>query len=316
MVGITDRPFRQLCKEMGAAMTVSEMTPSDPTLREHPRTKLRLDYKGETGIRSVQIVGTEPEQMAYAAQLNEESGAQIIDINMGCPAKKVCSVAAGSALLRDEPRVQAILNAIVSAVNIPVTLKFRTGWDPENKNATTIANIAEQAGITALALHGRTRECKYKGHAEYDTIKAVKQSVNIPVFANGDITSPEKARFVLEYTHADGLLIGRGAQGRPWIFREIQHFLSTGKQLPPMPLSEVRTISIRHISSLHNFYGSKMGVKIARKHIGWYCQYLSPLLLPEVKKSFQLNEPLCQLNAINDIFDLAQTIEKVQTKAA
>lgn len=317
MAGITDRPFRKICKQMGAGMTVSEMTASDPTLRNHPRTQLRLDQRGEKGIRSVQIVGTDPEQMAEAALFNQKKGAHIIDINMGCPAKKVCNVAAGSALLRDEPRVEAILKAVVAAVSIPVTLKFRTGWDPQNKNATSIAKIAEQAGISALALHGRTRECKYKGNAEYDTIKDVKASVQIPVLANGDITSAEKARFVLDYTAADGLLIGRGAQGKPWIFNEINHYLKTGKLLATPKLSIIRDVINQHISHLHQFYGPVMGVKIARKHIGWYFNNISNSLRPLVKESYVLNQPASQLDFVNNIFDVYEsTLERSYSGAA
>jgi tRNA-dihydrouridine synthase B len=244
MAGITDRPFRQICRVLGAGMAVSEMTASNPVLRHHPRTQLKLNHTGENEPRSVQIVGTNPEQMAEAAQYNQSNGAQIIDINMGCPAKKVCNVAAGSALLRDEALVKSILEAVVSAVDIPVTLKIRTGWDPLSRNAVTIASIAEQAGIQALAIHGRTRECKYKGEAEFDTIRSVKRAISIPVFANGDICSVEKAQDVLDYTGADGLLIGRGAQGRPWIFREIDHFLKTGHKLAPPSTEEIKSIMV------------------------------------------------------------------------
>jgi tRNA-dihydrouridine synthase B len=303
MAGITDRPFRQICRQLGAGLAVSEMTASNPALRKHRRTILKLDHSGEDEPRSVQIVGTNPEQMAEAAQFNQSNGAQIIDINMGCPAKKVCNVAAGSALLRDEPLVQSILEAVVCAVDIPVTLKIRTGWDPLSKNAPTIAKIAEQAGIQALAIHGRTRECKYNGNAEFDTIKLVKQAINIPVFANGDITSPEKAREVLDQTGADGLLIGRGAQGRPWIFREIDYFLKTGKHLDPPSIDEIKNIVIHHIVQLHGFYGENMGVKIARKHIAWYFNHIDSALLPHVKESFSLQEPQQQLDYMHEIFN-------------
>ncbi len=303
MAGITDRPFRQLCRELGAGLAVSEMTASNPALRTHRRTLLKLDHSGEDGPRSVQIVGTNPEQMAEAAQFNQANGAQIIDINMGCPAKKVCNVAAGSALLRDESLVKKILEAVVSAVDIPVTLKIRTGWDTLNKNAPSIAKIAEQAGIQALAIHGRTRECKYNGDAEFDTIKLVKQSIAIPVFANGDIDTPQRAREVLDHTGADGLLIGRGAQGRPWIFREIDYFLETGLTLAPPDIDEIKTIIIRHIIQLHEFYGDIMGVRIARKHIAWYFKHLDVSLLPLVKESFSLQEPEQQLNFMGKIFD-------------
>ncbi|PCI21939.1 MAG: tRNA dihydrouridine synthase DusB [Piscirickettsiaceae bacterium] len=304
MAGITDRPFRQICRELGAGMAVSEMTASNPALINHPRTQLRLDHQGENEPRSVQIVGTDPVQMAEAARRNQQSGAQIIDINMGCPAKKVCNVAAGSALLRDEPLVDKILTAVVSAVDIPVTLKIRTGWDTRTKNAITIANIAEQAGIVALAVHGRTRACKYKGDAEFDTIKAVKQAVNIPVLANGDITSAEKAKFVLKYTGADGLLIGRGAQGNPWIFREINHYLTTGNHLARPNLAEVHLVMSKHLRQLHEFYGQVMGVKIARKHINWYLRNIDGLLLPSVKKAYLINKPEQQLAFIDRIFDV------------
>ncbi|MGB0237288.1 MAG: tRNA dihydrouridine synthase DusB [Cycloclasticus sp.] len=302
MAGITDRPFRQICRELGAGLAVSEMTASNPALRNHRRTLLKLDHSGEDEPRVVQIVGTHPEQMAEAAVFNQENGAQIIDINMGCPAKKVCNVAAGSALLRDEPLVNNILNAVVSAVDIPVTLKIRTGWDPLNKNAPTIAKIAEQAGIQSLAIHGRTRACKYNGNAEFDTIKSVKKSIKIPVFANGDITTPQRALEVLDYTNADGLLIGRGAQGNPWIFREIAHYLKTGEKLAPPNLDEIRETITRHLAHLHQFYGDTMGVRIARKHIAWYFKQIDQSLLPLVKESFSIQEPQLQLDFMNKIF--------------
>jgi len=302
MAGITDRPFRQICRELGAGLAVSEMTASNPALRKHKRTLLKLDHRGEDEPRSVQIVGTNPEQMAEAAAFNQSNGAQIIDINMGCPAKKVCNVAAGSALLRDEPLVKEILDAVVGAVDIPVTLKIRTGWDPLSKNAPTIAKIAEQAGIQALAIHGRTRACKYNGNAEFDTIKLVKKSIGIPVFANGDITTPQRALEVLNYTQADGLLIGRGAQGRPWIFREIEHFLKTGETLARPTIGEVKHIITQHIIQLHQFYGDIMGVRIARKHIAWYFKHLDASLLPLVKESFSLQEPQQQLDFMDKIF--------------
>ena len=302
MAGITDRPFRQICRELGAGLAVSEMTASNPALRNHRRTLLKLDHSGEDEPRVVQIVGTHPEQMAEAAVFNQENGAQIIDINMGCPAKKVCNVAAGSALLRDEPLVNNILNAVVSAVDIPVTLKIRTGWDPLNKNAPTIAKIAEQAGIQSLAIHGRTRACRYNGNAEFDTIKSVKKSIKIPVFANGDITTPQRALEVLDYTNADGLLIGRGAQGNPWIFREIAHYLKTGEKLAPPNLDEIRETITRHLAHLHQFYGDTMGVRIARKHIAWYFKQIDQSLLPLVKESFSIQEPQLQLDFMNKIF--------------
>jgi tRNA-dihydrouridine synthase B len=270
MAGVTDRPFRMLCKELGAGMTVSEMVASDPSLRNTRKSVLRLDHTGESGIRSVQIAGADPAMMAAAARYNVQQGAQVIDINMGCPAKKVCNKAAGSALMRDPELVEQILTAVTNAVSVPVTLKIRTGWDSEHKNGLEIAKIAERAGIQSLAVHGRTRSCGYKGEAEYDTIRLIKQSVSIPVIANGDITSPEKASWVLNYTGADAIMIGRAAQGRPWIFREIAYFLETGRRLAEPTIDEVEDIMLRHISHLHSFYGEGQGTRIARKHVSWY----------------------------------------------
>ncbi|MGO1499730.1 MAG: tRNA dihydrouridine synthase DusB [Marinobacter sp.] len=276
MAGVTDRPFRLLCRKLGAGLAVSEMVIADSKLWHTRKSKTRMDHTGEPEPRSVQIAGGDPDMLANAARLNAKSGAQIVDINMGCPAKKVCNKAAGSALMKDESLVRDILEAVVGAVDIPVTLKMRTGWDQDNRNALTIARMAEDIGIQALAIHGRTRADKYNGDAEYDTIAHVKASVGIPVFANGDITSPEKARMVLEHTGADGLLIGRAAQGSPWIFREILHFLETGQHLPAPPLNEVEQILSEHLSALHSFYGELMGVRIARKHVGWYLQSHDP----------------------------------------
>jgi len=270
MAGVTDQPFRQLCRRLGAGMVVSEMVTSDVRLWNTRKSSLRLIHQGDPEPRSVQIAGGDPDMLAQAARRNVELGAQIIDINMGCPAKKVCNKAAGSALLKDESLVQAILHAVVAAVDVPVTLKIRTGWDRQNKNGVDVAKIAEDAGIKALAVHGRTRADLYTGEAEYDTIAAIKQAVSIPVFANGDIDSPEKARAVLHATGVDGLLIGRAAQGRPWIFREIEHYLRTGEYLPAPSLFEVERILLEHLSELHAFYGDVMGVRIARKHVGWY----------------------------------------------
>lgn len=272
MAGITDRPFRILCREMGAAMAVSEMVTSNKQLWHSRKTQLRLDHSGETTPRSVQIAGTDPAQMAAAAQFNVDNGAQIIDINMGCPAKKVCSVMAGSALLKDELLVANILTSVVNAVEIPVTLKIRTGWDPQSRNATRIAEIAESSGIQALAVHGRTRACAFKGEAEYETISAVKSLVNIPVIANGDIDSPEKAAHILESTGSDAVMIGRAAQGRPWVFREILHYLQHGENAVAPDTEEVNNILLKHLKNLYDFYGEAMGVRIARKHIGWYCK--------------------------------------------
>ena len=270
MAGVTDQPFRQLCKRMGAGLVVSEMVTSDVRLWNTRKSSLRMIHDGDPEPRSVQIAGGDPEMLAEAARRNVEMGAQIIDINMGCPAKKVCNKAAGSALLKDEALVHAILHAVVAAVDVPVTLKIRTGWDRAHKNGVSVARIAEDAGIVALAVHGRTRADLYMGEAEYDTIAAIKQAVSIPVMANGDIDSPEKAKAVLAATGVDGLLIGRAAQGRPWIFREIEHYLRTGEQLPAPDLSEVERILLEHLAALHAFYGDVMGVRIARKHVSWY----------------------------------------------
>ncbi|MAC45516.1 tRNA dihydrouridine synthase DusB [Oceanospirillum beijerinckii] len=270
MAGVTDRPFRQLCREMGAGLVVSEMVTSDVRLWHTRKSQLRLDHSGEQAPRSVQIAGGDPEMLAEAARMNAAQGAQIIDINMGCPAKKVCNKAAGSALLKDEALVADILQAVVSAVDIPVTLKIRTGWSPEHRNGVTIAKMAQDAGIQALAVHGRTRSDAYRGDAEYNTIAEIRQAISIPLFANGDITSPEKAKFVLDYTGADAVMIGRAAQGRPWIFREINHYLATGEKLPEPDIDTVYQLLNQHLSALYAFYGDYMGVRIARKHVNWY----------------------------------------------
>ncbi|MDW6091174.1 tRNA dihydrouridine synthase DusB [Vibrio rhizosphaerae] len=270
MAGVTDRPFRELCLRYGAGMAVSEMMSSNPALWKTSKSKQRMVHEGESGIRSVQIAGSDPQLMAEAAQFSVENGAQIIDINMGCPAKKVNKKLAGSALLRYPDLIEDILTTVVQAVRVPVTLKTRTGWDTENKNCVHIAKLAEDCGIQALALHGRTRACLYRGMAEYDSIRAVKQAISIPVIANGDIDSPEKAKYVLEYTGADALMIGRPAQGRPWIFQEIQHFLETGTTMPALPITEVKSILLGHVQALHQFYGTYLGPRIARKHVGWY----------------------------------------------
>jgi tRNA-dihydrouridine synthase B len=274
MAGVTDRPFRQLCKRFGAGVAVSEMVSSNSLLWGSEKTRRRANHEGEVDPISVQIAGAEPQMMADAARYNVDQGAQIIDINMGCPAKKVCNVMAGSALLKDEPLVSRILEAVVNAVDVPVTLKFRTGWDKQNRNALAIARIAEQSGIQLLSIHGRTRACGYSGHAEYDTIRAVKQSTRLPVIANGDITSPEKARDVLAHTGADGVMIGRAAQGRPWIFREIEAFLATGGHVPPPLVAEIHAVLLEHLHDLHAFYGRETGVRVARKHISWYTKGL------------------------------------------
>ena len=274
MAGVTDRPFRQLCKQLGAGYAVSEMAASDPRLWASEKTARRTNHDGEMEPKAVQIAGADPAILASCAKFNVDRGAQIIDINMGCPVKKVCNSWCGSALLQNEKLVGEILDAVVAAVNVPVTLKFRTGWNRENKNALKIAHMAEQAGIAMLTLHGRTRADGYSGEAEYETIAAVKAAVSIPVVANGDITSPEKAKHVLQVTGADAVMIGRAAQGRPWIFREIDHYLRTDEYLPAPLVSEVRTLMSEHLQAHYAFYGEYMGLRTARKHIGWYVRDL------------------------------------------
>ena len=274
MAGVTDRPFRQLCKSLGAGLAVSEMVTSRVELRDSLKSRRRRDHEGEVEPRIVQIAGGDPEMMAEAARLNAAEGAQIIDINMGCPAKKVCNKAAGSALLQDEELVKRILDATVAAVDVPVTLKIRTGWDREHKNGVHIAQLAEQAGIQALAVHGRTRADLYQGEAEYDTIRAIKAAVKIPVLANGDVDSPEKAKAVLEATGADFVMVGRAAQGRPWIFREIEQYLATSRHLAAPEPTEVCSIMLGHLENLYGFYGEFSGVRVARKHISWYLKTL------------------------------------------
>ncbi len=270
MAGITDRPFRQLCRSLGAGLAVSEMTAANPLLWHTRKGRMRRRHAGESLPIAVQIAGGDPGMMASAARQNVADGAQIIDINMGCPAKKVCNIMAGSALLRDEALVARILTAVVAAVAVPVTLKIRTGWDPMHRNGVRIARLAEDCGIQALAVHGRTRACAYRGQAEYETIREIKQAVSIPVIANGDIDGPEKAREVLRRTGADALMIGRAAQGNPWIFREIGHFLRTGEQLAAPGADEIVGTMLWHVRQLHDFHGPRHGVRIARKHIGWY----------------------------------------------
>lgn len=272
MAGVTDKPFRVLCKRLGAGLCVSEMTTSDPRFWATTKSRHRMDHDGEPAPISIQIAGTVPSVMADAARHNVDEGAQIIDINMGCPAKKVCNAWAGSALMREPALVADILEAVVNAVDVPVTLKIRTGWAPDHRNALEIARIAESAGIAALAVHGRTRDQQYKGLAEYDTIAEVKAALSIPVMANGDIDSPHKAEQVLKYTGCDAVLVGRAAQGRPWIFREIGHYLASGELLPGPKLGEVRDVLLGHLDHLHEFYGERSGVRIARKHLGWYAK--------------------------------------------
>jgi tRNA-dihydrouridine synthase B len=278
------------------------MLASNPALRDNKRSLLKAHHNGENGLRSVQILGTDPSQMADAARFNQELGADIIDINMGCPAKKVCAVAAGSALLKNETLVAKILEAVVTAVDIPVTLKIRTGWDLENRNAVKIAQLAENAGIAALTIHGRTRACKFTGTAEYDTIKQVKQSVKLPIIANGDITSPEKAAFVLNYTGADAVMIGRGAQGNPWIFQQILQYLA-GEAYHRPSLNQIQTIMLSHLEQLYCFYGDFIGVRMARKHIGWYFELLGTLPAAEKNTLYQAEHPAQQLALLNAAFN-------------
>ena len=275
MAGITDAPFRKLCRNFGAGMTTSEMTTADISLWHTAKSRRRLNFDMDAEPRTVQIAGSEPAQLALAAQLCVDRGVQIIDINMGCPAKKVCSKAAGSALLRDTSQVQRILEAVVAAVSVPVTLKMRTGWDTANRNGTEVARIAEQSGIQALAIHGRTRACRFKGDAEYETISRIKDAVSIPVIANGDITTVQKSLEVLRVSSADALMIGRGAQGRPWIFRELNHYLQTGETVTPLDINNVRDTMLDHLDSLYRFYGETTGVRVARKHLKWYCVSLT-----------------------------------------
>ena len=302
MAGVTDRPFRQLCKKMGAGMAVSEMVTSNSLLYGSAKTRRRANHEGEVEPISVQIAGSVPEMMAEAARYNVATGAQIIDINMGCPAKKICNVMAGSALLQDEPLVGRILDAVVKAVpDAPVTLKIRTGWDRSHKNALKILHIAQEAGIQALAIHGRTRACGYTGDAEYETIAAVKAEARIPIIANGDITTPEKAKYVLDYTRADAVMIGRAAQGRPWLFREMGLYLARGEKLPSPEVAEIHAVLLAHLDDLYSFYGDLAGMRMARKHIAWYTRGLAD------SASFrhamnQLESTADQLDAVNDFF--------------
>ena len=315
MAGVTDRPFRQLCKRLGAGLAVSEMVGSDPRLRETAKSQRRTDHAGEVEPIVVQIAGADPRQMADAARYNVDRGAQIIDINMGCPAKKVCNVAAGSALLQNEPLVGAIVDAVVGAVEVPVTLKIRTGWDRRNRNAVRIAKIAADAGIAGLSVHGRTRECAFVGPVEYETIAEVKRAVRIPVTANGDIDSPEKAREVLERTGADAVMIGRAAQGRPWIFREIRHYLERGERLAPPRVEEIRRLILDHLADHYAFHGEEAGVRIARKHLGWYASGLDggEEFRREVNR---LDTPAAQIAAVNRFLDrLAARGERIECLA-
>jgi len=301
MAGVTDRPFRILARRFGAGLAVSEMVSSRPELRESRKSRLRLDHAGEPGPVSVQIAGADPAAMADAARHNVALGAQIIDINMGCPAKKVCNVYAGSALLENEPLVARILAAVVAAVDVPVTLKIRTGPSPDRRNAVRVARLAEASGVRLLAIHGRTRACGFAGHAEYDTIAEVKSRVSIPVIANGDIETPQAAREVLARTGADGLMIGRAAFGRPWLFREIEHFLATGETLAPPSAAEVRAVVAEHLEGLYALYGEAQGLRVARKHLGWYARRL-PGGEQFRARVVRLEEAATQRAAVNDYF--------------
>ncbi len=302
MAGVTDKPFRKLCRYFGAGMTTSEMTTADTRLWQSPKSRYRLDLDLGSEPVAVQIAGAEPEQMALAARACVDRGAQIIDINMGCPAKKVCRKLAGSALMKDEALVARILDAVVAAVDVPVTLKMRTGWDPEHRNGPQIARIAEDSGIRSLAVHGRTRACRYQGEAEYETIARIKQDVSIPVIANGDLTTPEKSLEVLRLTNADGLMIGRGAQGRPWIFRELNIYVENDSVKVPLDKNELRDMMLAHLSEIHHFYGEKRGVRVARKHLTWYCDKLANA--DEFRyQSVRVSSASEQLRLINEYFD-------------
>ncbi len=304
MAGVTDRPFRQLCRQFGAGLVVSEMVSSNPLLQKTRKTQLRMDHSGEGHPRAVQIVGGDAEIMADAARYNVDQGAEIIDINMGCPAKKVCKKAAGSALLQDERLVKQILQATVKAVNVPVTLKIRTGWDLEHKNGVNIAKIAQDCGIQALAVHGRTRACRFQGPIDYETITQIKQAIHIPVIANGDILTPQDAKKVLQQTQADGIMIGRAAQGSPWIFQQIQHYLSHESFLQAPKKNTIKNILLSHLDALYAFYGDYLAPRIARKHVTWYCQQHAHAR--EFRKFFNtLTDYIQQYTAITNFFQEA-----------
>ncbi len=318
MAGVTDRPYRKLCKMLGAGYAVSEMAASNPRLWDSVKTSRRLDHDGEIDPVAVQIAGSDPAMMAEAAVFNIKKGARIIDINMGCPVKKVCNVASGSALLRDEERVARILESVVQAcspLGVPVTLKTRTGWDRATRNAVRVAKLAQDIGIAAITLHGRTRCDLYQGDAEYDTIREVKRELDIPVIANGDIDSPEKAKYVLEYTGADAIMVGRAAQGRPWIFREISHYLSTGTHLSPPTYGELRRCLLDHLEDHYQFYGEYTGVRSARKHIGWYLANMPDAgeLLPGIN---QIGNTRDQARALELWFDRYPPNEPIMAQAA
>ena len=312
MAGVTDLPFRLLCRRMGAGLAAGEMLTCDVRLWHTEKSRRRMDHTGEAQPRVVQIAGGDAQMMAEAARLNVEAGAQIIDINMGCPAKKVCNKAAGSALMRDEKLVRHILEAVVKAVDAPVTLKMRTGWDATSRNAITIARMAEDIGIQALAIHGRTRACGYRGEAEYQTIRAVKQSVAIPIYANGDIDSPLKAKFVLDCTGADGVMIGRSAQGRPWIFRSIDNFLNAGRLCEEPSIEEVRDIMLAHLRDLHTFYGDEAGVRVARKHIDWYARQRARAHTAR-HAVMQAEDAMTQIDRAREYFDALMDLDEARS---
>jgi len=301
MAGITDKPFRAICRQFGAGLTPSEMIGSQPQLWHTEKSRKRRDHIGEPGPITIQISGTDPQIMALSAKKNVDHGAQIIDINMGCPAKKVCKKAAGSALLANESLVGSILESVVNAVNVPVTLKIRTGTNPEHRNGVHIAKIAQDAGIQALTVHGRTKACAFRGNVEYDTIALIKQQVNIPVIANGDITTPQKAKYVLDYTGADAIMIGRAAQGQPWIFRDIKHFLHSNQMPSKLPIEEKHRAILNHVSNIHQFYGEILGVRMARKHVKWYLKYW-PEQQNFLQQFMQLENSISQQNALIDLF--------------
>jgi len=299
MAGVTDKPFRQLCRELGAGYVVTEMIAADPALRTTRKSRWRSDFVGEARPVAVQIAGSEPQRLAEAARHNVALGAQIIDINMGCPVKKVCKKLAGSALLSDLTLVEKILHAVVGAVDVPVTLKIRTGPHRQNRNGVKVAQLAEACGVAALSVHGRTRAQRFRGAAEYDTIRDICQETSLPVFANGDITTPQQARQVLNYTGAHGVMIGRAAQGNPWLFREMTHFLATGRQLPPPGDAEVFTVMREHLQRLYGFYGEYTGLRVARKHIGWYLRdrHAAPAVLFDLMRVQTAREQMCLLES-------------------
>ena len=302
MAGVTDKPYRQVCRDNGAGMVVSEMVTSQLDLRHSTKSRYRLDLSGEPEPVVVQIVGTNPQELAEAARYNVANGAQIIDINMGCPAKKVCKKAAGSALLANEPLVADILSTVVNAVDIPVTVKIRTGQTPEEKNALSIARIAQDSGVQSITIHGRTRQCKFVGQIEYDTIAQIKQAIQIPVVANGDITTPEQAKSVLEYTRADAVMVGRAAQGQPWLFNQIANYLSTGKNIPAPTLINRAKMIVNHLKSIHLFYGDLLGVRLARKHIKWYFEYWDTAISSESRQAINATqEPSVQIALVEDL---------------